>query len=51
MAMNQSDALDAIAEILSGNEWRVEDLDSIAEVMRNAGYVIEDVDEDVDEDE
>lgn len=49
MAMNQSDALDAIQEILSSNEWNADTCSSIAEVMRQAGYPIEDIDDDEDE--
>lgn len=43
MAMNQSDALDAIQQIMSAERWSPETLEAIAEVMREAGYNIDDV--------
>lgn len=48
MAMNQSDALEAIQQIMSANRWSPETLESIAEVMRSAGYNVDDVEEESD---
>lgn len=42
MAMNQSDALDAIAALLDGQEWSPDTLDDIARILRDAGYEIRD---------
>jgi hypothetical protein len=38
-----SNALDAIAALMSGTEWEASTLDDIAEIVRSTGRVIDDV--------
>lgn len=45
MAMNNSDALEAIAALMRGARWSPETLEAIADIVRAAGYEIADCDD------
>lgn len=40
--MNDTDALDAIARLLSGQEWSPDTLDGIADIVRATGRTVAD---------
>lgn len=44
------DALQAIADVLSGQEWNVDSFDQIAGILTGAGYEVKDLMKDEDED-
>ncbi|HCL4132417.1 TPA: hypothetical protein N2C61_003525 [Pseudomonas aeruginosa] len=43
--MSPEEALKAIQNIMSGEEWSTDTLDAIRDVMEEAGYEIQDVEE------